>query len=293
MSRPLLLIFILLFHSSRSHVLAYQQSSTDEPEIRDLEPLDEKFAFDPFIRGTLPTLSTTLDRTEKEDQFLCFSDQANIAIVGSLTGELPETANQISVELLQVSPVGRERVWGVSTSIRENRQFGMTAFSPQRGWPKGLMIVRVAVSNLELVSKEYPVWIIDINENPQQLPPDKSQLKDLTDVSSSRVNVVITPDKIRVLPIDSPLCLCGRFSKPEGLQSKTLVFQIVQNGSTVWSGVVPLLEDDDGLWFETYLNLNGRDLKFGAATLQCMDPAGRKLPFDMAPIQLSVVPGGG
>lgn len=274
-----------MIHLNPVRAMAFQESNTDESNAGEL--LGDGFAFDPFVRGTLPKLSTNFDRAEKEHQLLSNSDQATISIIGTLSEELPETANQISVQLFHISPAGRERVWGVSKSIRENRQFGMTAFPPQRGWPIGMMIARVAVSDLEVVSKEYPLWIMNLDAQPQLNPPEKLEVRKLMDVAFARVNVTIDFDRVRRVQSDAPVCICGRFPRPEGFTANNLVFNLKHNGIIRGGGIVHLLEDHDGLWFETFINMKGNEFRPGVSTLEFHVPGGTQGPPQIGAIKLS------
>lgn len=259
------------------------QAGDETPKDDDpTEKTSEASWVDPFERGSLPKLNSA-----HPSNGLRYVPSASIAGVGEFSSDLPEYVTGAKVEFLRET--GRERIFGFEASIVQNRQYYFIAFPPQGGWPHGRMIVRFATRELPIISKECVIQIIDPNEPEGTVADTEIEARTVVP-KTARVNLTIDPDRVRRFPMGMPVCICGRLKKTDEFAAKQLLLEIRDNGTLYCSDLVTLLEYRDELWFETWVNLNGRELRPGKVMAKLLLPGSGQPPKDLPPINIEIEP---
>ena len=245
---------------------------------------------DPFERGPLPTLACSLDNNPKDEEPETISHQSSISVGGEYSADFPGDVSHLEVEIIRPTELERERVFGVSAPLIRNRQFVLTAMPPAAGWPVGKLLVRVTPDHLQVLSKEYTVQIVD-NRQPVAalVDEDADEEVKLVEIETARVNMTIDPDRVRKLPYGMPVRFCGRLPKSDVATCRQLLISVNSQNRVYSNGLVTLLEDGDEVWFETILNLTGRELRQPKLTAELKLPSGGA-PGNLVSINLEILP---
>lgn len=261
-----------------------ETSSVQEPKT----PETDTPWVDPFERGPLPTVSSSFDINSVDQKAKRFHHGSSIAFTGEVSSNFPEHITGLSVEFFQDTEMGRVRIFGLEAPIIKDRSFGLTALAPEDGWPVGRLTVRLEARGLPIVSKESVIQIVDPDRPEAEIVVTEED-SSAVDVQTARINLTIDPDRVREIPFGMPVCFCGRVKKPDKFKATALILKVRTNRKSIChSASVTLLEDGDELWFESYANITGRELRPGKLVAELHSLNGTALPEEFRAITLDV-----